>query len=500
MSNFELGKQVEGTTLVPIVKLKDGYGCTCVKCGKGNIYNGFNEGGISMVYTKSNLVNKKQLCRYCKFISKANSQKQVELKQGSSIETIDTLLIREGRLNSGDLTAARAGDYYIATQPTLDDVDVFMQDLKKKVGELVIFGYIGKIKSISQYGVSYKKPTSTVLVCPYCGYKIVVDCINFRLLCKGNYNCVNNCSSRLDAVNETKRVKIASENKAKRIAEQQKLSSEGISLLSDSVLQRFKKSNKYRDLTDKIFKRYPNHEIVDIELTKEPSGKKSYDTIIVCKNCGSIMSIGSSERVARKCQCEDKPYIKGKLNQNYVNTVHNGLIITEQLDDFKCNIKCFHCGNEQKEVPLYDVLNDKFCCSCYEYEDLCESCGAPVKFSVRDILNGKKCTCSKCGSPADLDNLVHSIKLENTKFTFSRLHNGSAKGMRPISATFLKDNEALYTGTNGVHYYRCFCMEHNKDLILTADESKDYNHEKCSGLRQMSIKKLTQDDFKNIRV
>ena len=183
-----------------------------------------------------------------------------------------------------------------------------------------------------------------------------------------------------------------------------------------------------------------------------------------------------------------------------MNTVHNGLIITEQLDDFKCNVKCFHCGNEQSNVPLYDVINDKFCCSCYEYEDLCEHCGAPVKFSVRNILNRKGCSCTKCGEQADLDSLTHSVKLENTKFTFSRLHNGSAKGMRPLSATFLKDNDALYTGTNGVHYYRCFCMEHNKDLILTADESKNYNHEKCLGLRNMSIKKLSKDDFKSVRV
>lgn len=498
MSDFEIGKVVEGTTLVPMFKYPDGYGCTCTKCHRGNLDNGFIENGISMRYTKHNLVVNKQSCRYCKFLAKM--QKNIVQSTESNIENIDMLLEKERRIGNGELNLVRVGDSYIATVPTYEDVDTYMKDFGKPVGDLKVMGYIGKFKKITLYGIQYSKPTHIVLVCPICHTRKVVEYTSYTKLIRDSHTCVNDCKNKLSQIEEQKRLKMTTVNKAKRIEEQKQLSAKGITLLGNSTLSKFKASNKYASLVEKIGNRYPNHEIMDIELTKEPSGKKSYDTIIVCKLCGSIMSVGSSERTARKCPCAESPLLRGRLKQNYVNTVHNGLIVTEQLDNFKCNVKCFHCGNEMKDLSLYDVINDKYCCSCYEYEDLCDSCGAPVRFNVRGIFEGKKCSCEKCGESADTVRIMHDIKLENTKFTFSRLHNGTARGMQPISATFLKDKDALYTGTNGIHYYRCFCMEHNKDLILTSDESKSYNHEKCTGLRLMNVKKVLPDDFKNIRV
>lgn len=501
MSDIVLGEVVKGTTLVPLIKTQDGYGCHCLKCGKGSLSTGFSINGISMIYTKQALVDNKQKCRYCKQLEK--NLKNISDEQLKDTSDIKELLVREKKVNNGDFSEVRAGALYIATEPTgFQDIDKYMTKFGEHLGELNVFGYIGEFKGINQFGVQYKKPTYVVLICPYCH---TMTKLEYRQsVFSKKYKCSGGCAELFRQKENERKERQSEINKEERVENLKLLKRDGISLVNDIQHERIRKSPKYKSLVEKMNEKYPNHVIGDIDFVKTSTGKKVYEVKLICKDCGSVMTVSSSERGKKLCDCQGSKFIRGRLKQNHVDSIHNGLIITNQYDDFTCDVECLFCHNKMEKVPLYDVISNKYCCSCYiiDYE-YCQNpdCGSPLSFKLQDILSGKKCNCPKCKQEFDSSEVILDIRNQDMKQTFRRLNSATdSKKLKVKSTTFVQDSEVLYTGTDGKHYYKCMCMEHNKELILSADEIENYSHEKCFELRPMKLKRVRAEDLHNIRV
>lgn len=501
MSEIIFNQVVEGTTLVPMIKLPEGYGCHCVKCGNGGISQGFNPNGISMVYTKQALLDNKQKCRFCKVLERNN--KNISEEHLSDIDLINKLLEREKRVNSGDFSEVREGALYIATEPTgYKEADKYMTRFKEKVGDLLVLGYIGEFKGITQYEIKYKKPKFIVLMCPICKTPVKVE--YRQSVFKQSYKCVKNCKSTVEDRESSHNQKVSEKNKEIRVKEFEDLKKDGISMIKADSKKRLEDSEKYKALISKFTKKYTNHILADVDVVKTASGKRVHEVKLICKDCGSVMTVSSSERGKKKCDCQGSKFIRGRMKQSHVNSIHNGLIIIKQYDDFTCDAECLFCHNKIERVSLYDVITNKYCCSCYTIDyEYCQNpeCGSPLNFRLQDILSDKRCKCPKCKSDFDTSEVILDIRNQDIKQTFRRLNSETdSKKLKVKSTTFVQDTEILYTGTNGVHYYKCMCMEHNKELILSADEIEDYNHEKCCGVRPMKLKRIRIEDLHNIRV
>jgi hypothetical protein len=390
-------------------------------------------------------------------------------------------------------------------------------------GDLTVIGFIGKANK-NFGGVSFDAPTEIMMACKYCGmyHKIVniddfknylstgkgleLDCPNCREIFKPFKKRV----AEVDKQKATHDTKMEARQTTRMSA---KKTDEGTSQLVKRILSPFdtaKEGSKAQTIIDNVKNANPYATVLDID-----NSGIGYNVICSCNKCGTRIVIPNNKRnKAKECEgCKIKAYDSnyiGEFNKDYTGVVKN-LYKLISRDGDKCVVECVTCKN-QETVRFYDWYAKKIICNCSKNhvpddELVCENCYEYVKgLSYADILaikdDKKPLICANCGkemkeyTPEYIkSNYIDAISyMHSYRNKFNAVRGKLKQTIKEINSTLYVASEPMYVGTDGNNYYKCYCKEHDTELILNDDEYSAFNHKQCYDRRQHILNEFTKEN------
>lgn len=348
-----------------------------------------------------------------------------------------------------------------------------------------------------------------LLRCPACNYTTIKTIGDIKkesssLKCPNCSKFTQQSSTIIKSAMERKRlhsIKIENNRKEKEIA-----SGKDIFVKMKSPLDNVKSGSNVDKYIKKVKEANLNLDIQGLI----PAGA-TYVAHCMCMECGSEVIIPSSAK-NKKVDCPGCE--KKKTNLNYrglyqrdlSNTCKNNLIISNHRGTL-CDATCKFCKRVQKDVKLFDVMNDRIYCACSgndrEDIDICLSCGSTMKITMKSIMsckdNEEEIICSKCGKPSGItyQNIKNQIVADDRRFTIAKKLDISVRDIKNSTVTFndiIKEKEPVYIGTDGMPYYKCRCLKHSTDLTLNDNEIANFDcNTYCDDGRQHLIDRPDPD-------
>ena len=512
-------KKIEGTTLVPIYKVRGATICKCDNCGHIDRYS-----------VQSDIISKSG-CHKCSDIM---AIKDIHIDRGEK-GLIDKLKREEEQIARGEIRDT--GSMFINTS-----FDKFKNIQRgDKIGNTIVTGTYGIYKRTAKDGIiGFNTPEGVVIECTTCPYAKTVD---LRGITKRDeiYDKLNKAAECPNCHEIIKRQERIIQDKIKdRTEEKEKPSKEELEYIQESVSMTaaaqeedkaervvvsgnlLYKDNKGKQLTEHIDKIIAyNHDKELLSLRRIPNSNR-LEAKLLCKYCGYIITqVGLNGGRRAKCdKCDEVQLGKhfvGKLDVNNVGRVVNGLeIISVGKNENgvrSCIVKCIYCEKEM-EAPLYDTLVKKVYCGCDKAELFVTEVGfdennksrvghAAVKIS--DIIKMKndgevviEGLYDREGNPVKKTkaDLTFELNAEDYKRTWRIRYNKSKEidlGNTKIENNHLiVEEKILYAavGDSDKLYMRCRCMEHNRDLILSEEDIDNFDHEQCFEHKEHMIKDI----------
>lgn len=482
---------VDGTTLVIQEEIGGGdVVCVCITCGKQDVYD------------KKYLVEHKQECRTCK-----------EIKRRLSTDTQKVQFLMQQEISTTRTTKGlKEGTQYIDTRNSIQAIPIGKTLRVTVDGQEHIQQIIGYIGVYGKNG-NKKTPTSVVFKCINCGNILIKEMKGVLhtsgmacLICRDTH------SESIARVREAKREandKIKDQAKRKEesaqkaaVVEEQR---QALKMHKQEEMDKMRGEKAYNQQLDKIKAANPGYFVID-----RLNGDK-LEVKLICAKCGTIAKISEyhNRHSVGKCQgCEtlqDNPYYKGVYGRDYVDKIFNRLVVVNQYPSEKgylCDVQCVGCSKPYKGVYLYDVINRQIHCDCdkadVSYD--CPKCGAPTYTPIRKIQDG--CVCSRCGYEISAKLLKDEAVYEEVKWSFARRARAlesklNYKITEPLSEQqIVKETIALYAGTDGREYFRCACIQHNLQLILSDVEIDNFDHSQCVDTRQHLLRDVEAERIK----
>lgn len=412
--------------------------------------------------------------------------------------------------------------------------------INDSVGDMNILGAILPInrvdlenRTISVYASTKrvgKKAYNPVwlLECKYCGSSFTSTEIRHT----GNYSCPI-CSEkrRIEAKRDARKKQ---QEKNKKRVEMTKRMLDG---KYDDFIQNYKldfmKLKASKTLVPKIDNFINNN--ADYTLGAVEKVGSRYIFHMICTICGTPITLSQRDLQKKiKCSCCGgvPTSVKGTYKKSHVGEVHNQLRIIAQSDtNFGCSVECVFCG-KRVNTDLYSVLHNKLSCKCTKLQrtisllqsDFCMSCenakynrdsqryectkgisatpftvfGSATSDCPSQTINVHKEVYDEIRSIDKKDSFRGILKLADLKIS----NEGNTKKSRLLevpNTSLLKEEEPYYIGRDGLAYYRCYCYDCNKLVILNDTQMATYNHEQCESIAT-DIVKYKRLDYKGLKL
>lgn len=260
-------------------------------------------------------------------------------------------------------------------------------------------------------------------------------------------------------------------------------------------------SEKFKTFGDFIF--------VSKKSKRSKTGQSIQELLVgQCVHCGcnTIDTEKNFKKYEYKCKKCDKisvDRINVVENTNWVGYVRHNLEIVKTRKDsngvLMADTKCLACGNTAT-MPVISVVTEEelTCIKCGDTPIMveCPLCKKPhirTKFrslyAIDESGGNRYFPCGKDKVPVSEVVLQHETlaRLDNIRKRYKGYelreripgHDGT-----PDIYKFT-DN---YTGTDNEVYHTCMCSTHNKLMVLTDDEIRNYKHQFCADTRMMPYK------------
>ena len=256
---------------------------------------------------------------------------------------------------------------------------------------------------------------------------------------------------------------------------------------------------------------------------------------MICAICGTPITLSQRDLQKKiKCSCCGgvPTGVRGTYKKSHVGEVHNQLRIIAQSDvDFGCSVECQFCG-KRVNTDLYSVLHNKLSCRCAKLQRTLTSLQSDFCMSCENAKYNQESQCYECtkginvtpftvfgSATSDCPNQTKNIHKEvydeirsaDKKDSFRGIlkladlkmsDEGNAKKSRLLevpNTSLLKEEEPYYIGRDGLAYYRCYCWECNKLVILNDTQMNEYKHEQCESITT-DIIKYKRLDYKGLKL
>lgn len=472
---FKEGDIVKTLKLVKQVTPKK-FACSCEKCKTQ-----FDNKIVSMNYTTNYLESQQEpLCRFCQLLESCDIPENILNFYSECMKTtkdIEMWYVASKRLGSGSKCIVLDNSYGLVLPMPINTV------INKGTDDEFIFkGLVGTIKgkSAETFVKLYKKIDGYFYECKSCG--VVLPCEKV----KGFEHCplcykMRQHNKRVKAQNKEESVKkLQSKNKARNL--------NFIQSKLDSIKEGTDKYNRI----EKLKASNPSYTLLDFD------DRHSTEYTLACNSCGSICKVNRANKTIGTCFfCQNNPsHMLGLLKQDHLHEVNNYIKLIEQ-NGLNCTIKCLGCGRETKDASLYRFLKGSYFCDCSytssignEVLPYCENCNSPLQsgYSMKDYIKKKPFICSSCGVD-QYDNLATELITMDYSASLRLKLKHAGEVIKPDFSKrgvsdLLIESEPLYVGVDNLQYNRCFCVRHNKVLLLSSEEIENYNHDNCNDTRQ----------------
>lgn len=461
------------------------YLCECVNCE------------TVQIVSKTEFKNSDSI--YCKLCSKVKASNRIL----GDIERAKTLESRVIGYNS------RIGSHVISNN------QIQGMEKGKKIGDLTVKYPIAKTKAGSYAGQLLELPPHAVMLyCKRCNYHVEMSSTKLSKKKGSDLAKCPNCSDLIEKLNAEVKEYYSSKNSHDKVIEKNK----------NEKIQKIEPISRVKSQLDKInlddnskistyIKTFnaKNNNLVVEDLVKEKSTLKLKT---VCQVCG-IENTVKVQKDANKVECEGCNELKqnlnfiGKYSRNWLGLTKNNLVVIEQKG-LECNVRCKMCKAVKEKIRLYDILNGKVYCNCTygNLDDIyyCDKCNKTMSIKLSSLIentdNSKEIICNNCKEESGItyQEVINEQNASDLKSTTCNRLNISLKDYKNSvinTDNLIKDKESLYVGWDGKEYFRCRCINHNTDMILSETEIEMFSHKECYDSRQTLLDKL---QYQKVRI
>ena len=459
--------------------------CRCTVCGAEP-----NNGIVSMTYKTESVKSGKATCNYCKLLRKheavRNKNKEIWF-EGLRKDAEYTSFGWSGRVSSGDIIG-------LSKDEDIQEIVEFRNYIiGNTYGDGIFRGVLVRCSTLPTGYMGFIQSTAHgVFRCKYC------DSLGFVNASVSKYSCY--CCGDARAKLEKKKQDSKHQKMLKRA---ETLKEKALPHMTGGISQALKNSNLAKRI-DTFNANNKGFKCVDIEV-----GKNTYYFTAVCLKCGDTYKVNRTESKIGECTfCKERNVNEqGWLFRDYTHVVINGLEVKSQNNEsLVCNIECIYCKRKET-IPLYDFLKGRYYCNCdglnKQFQDVeCSNCYTLLPdIKALDFFKGGALKCKCCGTDnRDMYEIYskaadsRASMVRRVKFAQKQMSGSSIKlSTRLVGNNLICEKEPLYKGNkDGLKYYRCYCNEHSKFLVLNEQEVEKYGgsldgHKHCYDSRQRII-------------
>lgn len=263
------------------------------------------------------------------------------------------------------------------------------------------------------------------------------------------------------------------------------------------------------DLTK--FKRVGDFIFTGKTMSRSKTGSSLTDKIKgQCIHCGGTTTdteknFEKSEYKCKKCNIINSDKRNIIYNTNWVGYVRHNIEIvkTKKNSDgiLMADTRCLACGHEMT-IPVVTVVNEPelTCLKCGDtpVKMICPICRKPhIPTTMRKMYEQREdkmgFICKETNETVYASEIIAQHEILNRFDNIRKKYKG--KGFNLLERISGHDNtpdiykfEENYIGTDGLTYHTCMCGTHNKMMVLTDDEIRNYRHEYCADTRMMPYK------------
>jgi hypothetical protein len=222
-----------------------------------------------------------------------------------------------------------------------------------------------------------------------------------------------------------------------------------------------------------------------------------------CTHCGSTTVDTESYFSKHEFKCQKCNKINSDKrniieNTNWVGYVRHNIEVVKVKKNSEgvlmADTKCLACGHEMT-IPVITIMSEPelTCIKCGDTPIVveCPICHKNhIKTTLRKIYEKRDhvvgVLCGKDTVPYSEIALQHetATRLENIRKRYKGYTLEERLPGHDDTPVIFKFREN-YTGTDGNIYHTCMCEVHNKLMVLTDDEMRNYKHEYCADTRMM---------------
>ena len=237
----------------------------------------------------------------------------------------------------------------------------------------------------------------------------------------------------------------------------------------------------------------------DLTITRELGGG---EVECVCNICGLTGVYTKAQVVKRLAKCKacrsDRDEVADPIGWtgNIINDIY---VVREQLNG-TTDVKtyCLICGRLAK-VPIGSLMNKTVTCKCHEdkIKIRCRYCGKNT-YEIDMVSRRIRCTNNLCPGLSKFSTFDNEYKINIAtglyNITLEEEYNQRVdklnyviKGDKHGHKTLVIFKKPIYLGRDRIRYYRCYCLNHRKYILLSYREVGDinndynveYNHDLC---------------------